>query len=136
LRLTALNQLGYGPPPKPRERYISTKETVERLRAALKRRSRRSWSVTQGKGTAGSWIRVDVSPKRRTWEEGIDMGKPEHWRSMSPADRDELVALFQVDAVTGVGFRGISPTMTATNFCDCSRLTPITRHRASRGGRR
>jgi len=39
-------------------------ETIARIRAALKRRSGKSWSVRGGRGTAWGWIDIDVPPAR------------------------------------------------------------------------
>lgn len=41
--------------------------TIAAIKAALKRRSRKSWSVTGGRGTAWGWITIDAPPARRTW---------------------------------------------------------------------
>ena len=46
---------------------IDRNEAIKRIRAALKRRSGKQWSVTGDKGTAWSWINIDVPPSRRTW---------------------------------------------------------------------
>lgn len=41
-------------------------ETMQRIKAALQRRSGKAWSVTGGKGTAWGWITIDAPPRRRT----------------------------------------------------------------------
>lgn len=38
--------------------------TIAALRAELKRRTGRSWSVTGGRGTAWGWIRISAPPAR------------------------------------------------------------------------
>jgi hypothetical protein len=43
-------------------------EAIKRIKAALKRRSGKAWSVTGGKGTAWGWIEIDATPKNRTWQ--------------------------------------------------------------------
>lgn len=78
-------------------------ECIARLRAALKRNSGKSWSVTGGRGTAWGWIRIDAPPKRRTWVHYLPEGMPDHTENyrerdggipgrghMSPADRELL----------------------------------------------
>lgn len=39
-------------------------ETIDAIKAALKARSGRSWSVTGGRGTSWGWIRISAHPKR------------------------------------------------------------------------
>lgn len=98
---------GYPPPCTDRD------ETIARIRAALKRRTGRPWSVTGGKGTAWGWIRIDAPPARRTWRsrplphnpggylpgkenwEDYDSGEPGGY--MSPAERAELGAALGLD---------------------------------------
>lgn len=85
---------------------LDRNETIKRIRAALRRRSGKAWSVTGGRGTAWGWIRIDVPPKRRTWHfrntcrvEGsgspiMEEYEDASWEgSMSPAERAELTAL-------------------------------------------
>lgn len=89
-------------------------ETIRRIRAALKRRSGRAWSVTGGRGTAWGWIRIDAPPARRVWasrlREGVgeieaersdwieyDAGEPGH--HMGPEDRAELARLLGLETV-------------------------------------
>lgn len=54
-------------------------ETIAAIRAALKARSGKTWSVTGGTGTAYGWITIKAPPKRC-----------DQWGSMSDADRAEL----------------------------------------------
>jgi hypothetical protein len=61
-------------------------ETIKAVRAALKRRSGKTWSVTGGKGTAWGWITITAPPKRR-----------EGFGYMSEADRAELGRLLGLD---------------------------------------
>ena len=42
-------------------------EAITKIKAALKRRSGKSWSVTGGTGTAYGWIRIDVLPAQRKY---------------------------------------------------------------------
>jgi hypothetical protein len=48
---------------------IDRDEAIKRIRAALKKRSGKQWSVTGGRGTAWGWIEIDAPPKRRTWKD-------------------------------------------------------------------
>lgn len=81
-------------------------DTIKRIRAALKRRSGKDWSVTGGRGTAWGWITIDAPPKRRTLHSvkinpngsdypenytSKDTGEP--GGSMTDADRKELAEL-------------------------------------------
>lgn len=54
-------------------------ETIKLIRAALRRRSGKAWSVTGGRGTAWGWIEIQSPPKRR-----VEYGY------MTDADRAEL----------------------------------------------
>ena len=63
----------------------SRDETIQTIKAALKERSGKTWSVTGGRGTAYGWIHIHVPPAKR-----LDFG------SMSDADRAELGALLGV----------------------------------------
>ena len=96
-------------------------EAIARIKAALKRRSGKSWSVTGGKGTAWGWIEINVPPARRTWTnvpkphnvirldpgrenwDEVDTGKPGGF--MGPPDRDELAKLL---GLPEVHFQGVS----------------------------
>lgn len=53
-------------------------EAIRRIRAGLKKRSGKTWSVTGGRGTGWGWIRIMSPPARR---DGY---------SMSAEDRAEL----------------------------------------------
>lgn len=67
-------------------------ETIKTIRAALKRRSGKTWSVTGGRGTAYGWIRIDVPPARRIFDfEGkpVPDAKPDSGY-MSLEEREEL----------------------------------------------
>lgn len=80
-------------------------EAIREIRAALKRRSGKSWSVTGGRGTAWGWIDINIPPKDRVWhsrEVGTDInGNPVYeWYidrtepgSMGPGDRKWLTDL-------------------------------------------
>lgn len=68
-------------------------EAVERIRAALRRRSDRAWSVTTKRGTTHGWIRI-VAPQARL---NASSGH------MSEEDTADLARLFHLDSVHGQG---------------------------------
>lgn len=84
---------------------ITRAGAIKAIRAALKRRSGKAWSVTGGRGTAWGWLAIASPPARRTWSHRLpdgtadlpgnyveyDSGMPGH--NMSPAERRELGAL-------------------------------------------
>lgn len=86
-------------------------EAISEIRAALKRRSGKAWSVTGGRGTAWGWIRIDVPPARRTAHAVKDAeapDRPESYRTvdtgepgghMTPTDGAELARLLGLEAV-------------------------------------
>lgn len=99
-------------------RYLDRDETIRRIRAGLKRRSGRAWSVTGGRGTAWGWIRIDTTPARRTWRHvetddrdgaghpiyvDTDTGEP-GWYA-GPEDRAELARLLDLESAH---FQGVS----------------------------
>lgn len=61
-------------------------EAITTIRAALKRRSGRAWSVTGGRGTAWGWITIDTMPARNKAGFGGEdrhqlldlLGEPQH----------------------------------------------------------
>ena len=81
---------------------------IAEIRAALKRRSGKTWSVTGGRGSAWGWITIHAPPKRREQygylsdadaaELGqlLGLGKPVHCQGESipagAAYREEYVA--------------------------------------------
>lgn len=107
---------------------LDTVTVCKRIKAALRSRSGKDWSVTKGRGTAGGWIRIDA-PKARLscdmwhrWDGEIcadchtsrnapyfwadELACPKHvctetcYRaSISPADRAELAALLGIERV-------------------------------------
>lgn len=44
---------------------LTRDETIKRIRAGLRRRSGKDWSVSGGRGTAYGWINVEAPPRRR-----------------------------------------------------------------------
>lgn len=85
-------------------------DTINAIKAALKQRSGRSWSVTGGTGTTWGWIRIAAPPHRCTWhyretpltdahglpvyEEYDDATSPGH---IGPSDRAELARLLGLE---------------------------------------
>jgi hypothetical protein len=63
-------------------------EAIKRIRAALKRRSGKPWSVTGGRGTAYGWIEINAPPSRR-----------ERFGCMNAQDQIELAYLLGMDRV-------------------------------------
>ncbi len=102
--------------------HVDRDTTIKRIRAALKRRSGKGWSVTGGRGTAWGWIHIDAPPGRRTWSqrtvdphapqmpeskwEHYDAGRPD--MNASPADRAELGRLLGLDRSTYTGGESVA----------------------------
>lgn len=74
--------------------------TIKRIRAALKRRSGKSWSVKGGNGTAWGWIKIESPPRRRdgysmTEAERVELGElmglngPAHHQGVSVPDQSD-----------------------------------------------
>lgn len=90
---------------------IDRDEAIKAIRAALKRRSGKSWSVTGDRGTAWGWLRISAPPARCTGKhiektstvngrltfdcDHIDCG--ERTSLMTPADAAELAELLGLD---------------------------------------
>jgi hypothetical protein len=72
---------------------MNRSECIEKIRAGLKRRSDRAWSVTGRTGTAYGWIRVSAPPRRCV----VDGYR------MSEDDRSELARLLGLESVSGQG---------------------------------
>ncbi len=75
---------------------LDRNEAIRRIKAALKARSGKSWSVTGGKGTAWGWIKIDTMParKRFDWE-----GNPtdSEFGYMSKEEQKELAVLLGLE---------------------------------------
>jgi len=56
------------------ESEITRDSAIERIRAALKRRSGKLWSVKGGRGTGWGWITIDAPPARQTWSHRLKAG--------------------------------------------------------------
>lgn len=95
------------PPSKPIE-SIDRDDAIAKIRAALKRRSAKRWSVRGGRGTTWGWITIIAPPARRgehdemTDEDCTELGelfgldRPAHFQGIdvpaSSAYRQEYVA--------------------------------------------
>jgi hypothetical protein len=44
---------------------MNRNEAIRRIKAGLKTRTGKTWSVTGGRGTAWGWIKIGVPPKRQ-----------------------------------------------------------------------
>lgn len=64
-------------------------EAITAIRAALRRRSAKKWSVRGGRGTSWGWITIIAPPKRC-----------DEYGSMSESDRAELADLLGLDAAS------------------------------------
>jgi hypothetical protein len=105
------------------ERAHDRDTTIKAIRAALKTRSGKTWSVKGGRGTAWGWIRIEAPPARCTFKHrekpGFNGGYAQNWRdqyeeydsgepghSMSDAETAELATLLNIEkgqASGGVG---------------------------------
>jgi len=88
-------------------------ETIKRIKAALKKRSGKSWSVIGGTGTSHGWLTIDAPPARRTWvsvstgardETGSTIYREENhpeeeFGYTGPEDREELAKLLGLKSV-------------------------------------
>jgi hypothetical protein len=78
-------------------------DAIARIRAALRRRSGKDWTVRGGRGTAWGWITIDAPPRRRTWtwpapgEPPVNTGRLVGY--MGPDDAEELRTLLGLDYV-------------------------------------
>jgi hypothetical protein len=95
------------PEPETKPERLDRDETITRIRAALKKRSGKAWSVTGGRGTGWGWINIQAPPRRRTGafvkvgedETGApihelrDVGEAREFGYMTPADCAELAEL-------------------------------------------
>lgn len=98
---------------------MDRKETIQRIKAALYRRSGKQWSVTGGRGTAWGWLTITAPPCRCTWSHrlkaGVTTDRPEDYEeynslepghNMGPEDRAELGQLLGLNG--SVHHQGVS----------------------------
>ena len=102
---------------------MTRNEVIAEIRAALKRRSGKAWSVTGGRGTAYGWLTVTAPPARCTWSHRLKLGEsgsklpdvPGNYEEfdtarpgaghISPAERAELSALLGLERVYADGWQ-------------------------------
>ena len=97
------------------EQTMNRNDVIKAIKAALQRRSGKTWSVTGGRGTSYCWIHIDAPPARQTWRHRLPEGaidRPENWEgydsgqpggSTTPAELKELATLLGLDTVHGQG---------------------------------
>lgn len=61
--------------------YLTRDEIIKRIKAALKAKTGRTWSVTGGRGTSWGWITVEAQPKDRVCH---DENPAYDWRDPKP----------------------------------------------------
>lgn len=84
-----------GAPPIPKNAGMDRNEAIKRIKAALQRRSGKTWGVTGGRGTAWGWITVQAPPRRRTSNfDGTASG--DH---TTPEERAELATLLGLERI-------------------------------------
>lgn len=89
---------------------IRTNEAIKRIRAALKKKTGKTWSVTHGRGTSSCWITVQAPPRRRVNHDPIgDINAP-GWYDQPYRERVREVAPPQ-------GKRGMY-----TSFRECDQI--------------
>lgn len=93
------------------ERHTDRNATIAAIKAALKKRSGKTWSVTGGRGTAWGWINISAPPARRTWRYRLRTGMPDYpenyegyngadgGHGITPEDRKELATLLAIEQV-------------------------------------
>jgi hypothetical protein len=67
---------------------ITREDAIAAIRAALKRRSGKTWSVTGGRGTAWGWLTIQASPARR-----------DEFGAMTDEDRTQLAELLGLERI-------------------------------------
>jgi hypothetical protein len=93
-------------------KYIDRNEAIAILKAELKTRSTKTWSVKGGRGTAYGWLTVTAPPKRCN-----------EFGHMNADDRKELERLFRFEGF-GVSSQGISIPASSAHYREhIARLT-------------
>ena len=54
--------------PETRTEILGRNDFIQKVKAALKHRSGKAWSVTGGKGTAWGWVTIDTLPRNRRFD--------------------------------------------------------------------
>ena len=80
--------------------YMKREDAIARIKAGLKARSGKTWSVTGGRGTAWGWLRIDAPPARRGFDgAGLVKVAPAYKGDVgasSLAEREELGRLLNL----------------------------------------
>jgi hypothetical protein len=79
---------------------LTRDQAIARIRAGLRRRTGKDWSVSGGRGTASGWIRIEAPPRRRIDEQGR-VGNGGYLTS--PEECRELAAALGLTAVSPHG---------------------------------
>jgi hypothetical protein len=90
---------------------MNRNDVIACIRAQLKRRSGKAWSVTAGRGTAWGWLNIDAPPARRLYRaDGVTRCAPvelkRHHGHASLAERQEIATLMGFDQP--IHFQGLS----------------------------
>lgn len=102
-------------------------EAIQRIRAGLRKRSGKAWSVTGGRVTAWGWIEIDAPPAERTWRHRLIEGSRDDYEEfdsgqrggcMSPKRREELAALLGKDKIHPQGERIPASTAYYVEYVD------------------
>lgn len=91
---------------------IDRNEAIKTIKAALKARSGKSWSVTGGRGTAWGWIKISVPPSRLGCARHHDFIGPDY-NDCGDCGANRFVA----------GYAGC-PAHTCTDKCYRGSITP------------
>jgi len=97
-------------------------EAIKTIRANLRKRSGKAWSVTGGRGTGWGWIHISAPPKRRvngcmTPEDGmelahlLDLHRAVHQYESVPASSDYYREYVDRSA-------GVAPTIYGQRYWD------------------
>jgi len=94
---------------------IERNEAIRRIRAALKKATGKTWSVSGGdRGTAWGWLTVDAPPRRRTsaydWSEAFgEVERPVRAEETGHATKDERLELGLIFGEQGmIHYQGFS----------------------------
>jgi hypothetical protein len=92
--------------------FAGRNAVIEAVRAALKERTGKAWSVKGGRGTAWGWIQIDTTPKRATChtvkKAGAVSNHPDDYERkdtgvpggvMTDAERAELAGVLGLETV-------------------------------------
>jgi hypothetical protein len=89
--------------------------TIAALKAALKRRSGKTWSVTGGRGTAWGWLTIHVPPSRRA-----------EFGYITETERAELAALLGLPSVHSQGVSIAASSAYRREYLERAEGVPVT----------